>query len=114
MLTIDPKKGIQTVILTYDVAPGASTEVRETLSASYKSFISHQPGFVAAAIHINDAQTRVASYSQWETREAFQAVLRSEEMRETNRKLSDLSKGFIPVMYDVAEVFLLNTTTPLP
>jgi len=105
MLTIDTDKSRQTVLLTYDVTPGTFLDVLETLSASYKTFISKQPGFIAAALHTNDAQTRVASYSQWETREAFQAVLRSEEMRETNRQLSDLSKSFIPVMYDVAEVF---------
>jgi len=105
MLTIDSDKGLQTVIMTYDVTPGTFLDVLETLSEAYKTFISKQPGFVAAAIHTNDAQTRVASYSQWQDREAFQAVLRSDEMRKTNRKLSDLSKSFIPVMYDVAAVF---------
>ena len=105
MLTIDSERNLQTVIMTYEVTPGTFMDVLETLSAAYKTFISKQPGFVAAAIHTNDAQTRVASYSQWENREAFQAVLRSDDMRKANRKLSDLSKSFIPVMYDVAAVF---------
>ena len=105
MLTIENGNNLQTVILTYEVSPETFVDVLETLTASYKAFISHQPGFVAAAIHVNDAQTRVASYSQWENRESFQAVLRSVEMRDANRKLSNLSKSFLPVMYDVAEVF---------
>ncbi|MCR9113457.1 MAG: antibiotic biosynthesis monooxygenase, partial [Rhodobacteraceae bacterium] len=62
-------------------------------------------GFIAAGLHVNDAQTRIANYSQWQKREDFLAMLRSEEMRRRNRKINDLCKSFEPVMYDVAETF---------
>ena len=60
---------------------------------AYDSFISKQPGFIAAGLHVNDAQTRIANYSQWTRREDFQAMLRSDEMRAVSmeRAVSQLS-----------------------
>lgn len=54
---------------------------------------------------MNDAQTRIANYSQWRRREDFQAMLRSDEMRKRNREIAGLCSRFEPVMYEVAAVF---------
>jgi len=77
----------------------------EALTDAYADFISKQPGFVSAGLHVNDAQTRIANYSQWQRREDFLAMLRTPEMRDRNRKINELCKSFEPVMYDVAETF---------
>jgi heme-degrading monooxygenase HmoA len=77
----------------------------DKLQGAYRDFISHQPGFIAAGLHVNDAQTRIANYSQWAKREDFQAMLRSEEMRARNREIAALATRFEPVMYEVAGVF---------
>lgn len=92
----------QTVITTFEVTPGTCQDLLDDLRDAYDSFISKQPGFVAAALHVNDAQTRIANYSQWERREDFQAMLRSDEMRARNRSINALCRSFEPVMYDVA------------
>lgn len=105
MVQITKPSDVQTVILTYEVASGSCEPILETLSNAYENFIRTQPGFVAAAIHVNHAKTRVASYSQWESRDDFLAVLRSDEMQDVNRKLAVLSKGFEPVLYDVAALY---------
>ena len=102
MLTISHDRQLQTVITTYEVTPDACQELLGLLRAACSDFISKQAGFIDSALHVNDAQTRIAAYAQWETREDFQAVLRSEEMQERNRKINDLSKSFAPVLYDVA------------
>jgi len=52
-------------------------------------------------MHVNDAQTRIANYTQWKSREDFQAMLRSDEMRDWNRRFAALCKTFEPVLYDV-------------
>ncbi|MBQ4825234.1 antibiotic biosynthesis monooxygenase [Leisingera sp. M527] len=96
---------IQTVITTFEMTPGTCQDLLEALQDAYADFISKQPGFVAAGLHVNDAQTRIANYSQWRRREDFMAMLRSPEMRERNRKINELCRSFEPVMYDVAEVF---------
>ena len=105
MLTISPDTKAQTVITTFDVNPGTCQDLIDALTRAYEQFIAKQPGFIAAGLHVNDAQTRIASYSQWTRREDFQAMLRSTEMRERNRAISAMCKSFEPVMYDVAAIF---------
>ena len=95
----------QTVITTFEMTPGTCQDLLDALTDAYETFISKQPGFIAAGLHVNDAQTRIANYSQWERREEFQAMLRTEEMRARNRKISELCSRFEPVMYDVIETF---------
>ena len=105
MLTIDPAKTCQTVITTFECSPGTCADLLEALEDAYRDFISRQAGFVAAGLHVNDAQTRIANYSQWERREDFQAMLRSPEMRDRNRGFAALCSRFEPVMYEVAAAF---------
>lgn len=95
----------QTVITTFEMTPGTAQDLMEALTDAYAQFISKQPGFIGAGLHINDAQTRIANYSQWKQREDFQAMLRTPEMRARNRKIAELCKSFEPVMYDVVESF---------
>lgn len=105
MVKITRDATVQTVLTTFECTPGTCQDMLDALSDAYGSFISSQPGFIGAAIHVNDAQTRIANYSQWRRREDFQAMLRSPEMRERNRAISDTARSFEPVMYDVAAVF---------
>jgi heme-degrading monooxygenase HmoA len=95
----------QTVITTFEMTPGTCQDLLDALIDAYENFISGQPGFIAAWLHVNDAQTRIANYSQWRRREDFQAMLRSEEMRGRNRSINELCKSFEPVMYDVAAAY---------
>ena len=95
----------QTVITTFEMTPGTAHDLMEALEAAYRDFISQQPGFIAAGLHMNDAQTRIANYSQWQRREDFQAMLRTPEMRERNRRIATLCSRFEPVMYEVMATF---------
>ncbi|MFY0662475.1 MAG: antibiotic biosynthesis monooxygenase [Shimia sp.] len=105
MPKISKEAELQTVITTFEMTPGTCQDLLDALTDAYEQFISKQPGFIAAGLHVNDAQTRIANYSQWQRREDFQAMLRSEEMRERNRKINQLCRSFEPVMYDVMEAF---------
>lgn len=105
MPSIARDSSLQTVITTFEVMPGVCHDVLDLLRNAYAEVISRQPGFLGAALHVNDAQTRIANYSQWRHREDFLAMLRSDEMRARNRSISGLCKSFEPVMYEVAEVF---------
>ncbi len=95
----------QTVITTFEMTPGTCADLLEELTSAYAEFIRHQPGFVGSGLHVNDAQTRIANYSQWMRREDFLAMLRTPEMRARNRKFATLCSRFEPVMYEVAAVF---------
>lgn len=105
MPTISKTADIQTVITTFEMTPGTCQDLLDALTDAYDNFISRQPGFIAAGLHVNDAQTRIANYYQWKRREDFMAMLRSEEMRERNRQISALCRSFEPVMYEVAATF---------
>ena len=105
MLTISKNADVQTVITTFETSPGTCQDLLDALTDAYAAFISRQPGFVAAGLHVNDAQTRIANYSQWQRREDFQAMLRSDEMRRRNREINEMCRSFEPVMYDVAGEF---------
>ncbi|MGC9370956.1 MAG: antibiotic biosynthesis monooxygenase family protein [Paracoccaceae bacterium] len=105
MPTISQDAQLQTVITTFETTPGTCQDLLEALQDAYEQFISKQPGFIGAGLHVNDAQTRIANYSQWQKREDFQAMLRSDEMRARNRRINELCKSFEPVMYDVVGSF---------
>ncbi|MBF9051554.1 antibiotic biosynthesis monooxygenase [Roseobacter sp. HKCCD9010] len=105
MPSIAKGAALQTVITTFETTPGNCRDLIEALTEAYDVFISHQPGFIAAGLHVNDAQTRVANYSQWQRREDFQAMLRSDEMVRRNREITQMCRSFEPVMYDVEAVF---------
>ena len=105
MPKITKEADLQTVITTFEVTPGTCEDLMDALTEAYDQFISKQTGFIAAGLHVNDAQTRIANYSQWRRREDFQAMLRSEEMRERNRRIHQLCRSFEPVMYDVVGAF---------
>jgi len=95
----------QTVITTFEMTPGTAQDLMDELRDAYDQFISKQPGFLGAGLHMNDAQTRIANYSQWRQREDFLAMLRTEEMRERNRRLAALCSRFEPVMYEVTAAY---------
>jgi heme-degrading monooxygenase HmoA len=105
MPRIDREAVLQTVITTFEMTPGTCDDLLDELQDAYESFISRQPGFIGAALHVNDARTRIANYSQWERREDFKAMLRAPEMRERTRRMSALCHRFEPVMYDVMESY---------
>lgn len=92
----------QVVITTFECSPGTCQDLLDHLTDAYSAFISQQPGFIGAGLHVNDAQTRIANYSRWERREDFQAMLRSDEMRRRNREIAGLCTRFEPVMYEIA------------
>jgi len=105
MPTIATGAALQTVITTFEVTPGTCADLVDELSAAYDAVIRHRPGFIAAALHVNDAQTRVCAYSQWQRREDFMDMLKTPEMRERNRHIGTLCRSFEPVMYEVAARF---------
>lgn len=95
----------QTVITTFEMTPATASDLMEALEAAWAEVISKQPGFLAGALHMNDANTRICSYSQWRDRKDYQAMLRTEEMRKRNRHIQTLCKHFEPVMYELTGTF---------
>ncbi|MFS4438628.1 antibiotic biosynthesis monooxygenase family protein [Paracoccaceae bacterium GXU_MW_L88] len=104
-MEITTQQSCQTVLCTFEVTPGTADDVMEMLQDAYAEVISKQPGFLSASLHMNDAHTRIANYSQWEGRDDYKAMLRTDEMRARNRDIHGLCKSFEPVMYEVKGVY---------
>ena len=104
-VTIEKDFTGQTVVTTFEMTPGTCTDVLDALTDAYDTVIRHQPGFMGGAIHVNDAQTRISTYSRWEKRGDFQAMLRTQEMRDRNKVIAGMCTHFEPVMYEVSAVF---------
>lgn len=105
MPSISTTQPCQTVVTTFEVNPGQSQDLMHEITRAYDEFIRHQNGFLGAGLHINDAQTRIANYAQWERREDFQSMLRSNQMQVYTRRFAMLCQRFEPVLYDVEATY---------
>ena len=54
MPQIKANAALQTVITTFEMTPGTCHDLLEALTDAYADFISKQPGFVAAGLHVNE------------------------------------------------------------
>ena len=104
MLSIAPGTASQTGITTFEMTPATAAELMEALQSAFDEVIRFQEGFIGAALHMNDAMTRVWNYSQWRSRDDYKGMLRTPEMISRNRHILTLCKGFEPVMYEVGRV----------
>lgn len=91
----------QTVITTFDVTPANCDALLDVLKEACNEFVRQQPGFVGGAMHVNDAKTRIANYTQWKNRDDFHAMVRSDEMQAFNIRYNELCKSFEPILFDV-------------
>ena len=66
--------------------------------------MQHQPGFRSANIHVSTDRTRVVNYAQWDSAEAYQAMLADSTAREHMAIAADLAVGFDPHLYTVESV----------
>lgn len=63
----------------------------------------HLPGFVSANIHRSVDGTRVTNYAQWESREAFEQMLRNPAVRPHMEACRAIASNE-PHLYEVASV----------
>ncbi|ROS44980.1 antibiotic biosynthesis monooxygenase family protein [Amycolatopsis thermoflava] len=101
--TIDATAGVTTLINQFTVAPERQQELIDVLDQATEQVMRHQPGFIAANIHAGLDGTHVANYAQWESEEAFRAMLANPECQEHMRAAAQIS-SFEPVLYRVASV----------
>ena len=62
--------------------------------ASLTNPADRRPGVRSANIHLSTDRTRVVNYAQWDSAEAYQAMLGDETAREHMAAAADLAIGF--------------------
>jgi quinol monooxygenase YgiN len=104
MTTIQRHGPHATLINVFTVEPQRAAELADLLHDATDQVMRHVPGFVSANIHVSTDGTRVVNYAQWETAEAYAAMLADPTAREHMSKAANLASGFDPHLYTVESV----------
>lgn len=104
MTTIQQHSPIATLINVFTVEPDRSRELVELLSQATEDVMRHVPGFISANIHLSADGTRVANYAQWQSVEAYKAMLSDPAAREHMGKCAQVAVSFDPHQYTVESV----------
>lgn len=104
MTTIQQHTPIATLINVFTVEPERARELVELLSRATEEVMRHVPGFISANIHLSTDGTRVTNYAQWDSVEAYRAMLADPTAREHMGTCAQLAVSFEPHLYTVESV----------
>jgi quinol monooxygenase YgiN len=104
MTTIERHGPHTTLINVFTVSPDRANELVTLLDQATEQVMRHLPGFVSANIHVSLDGTRVVNYAQWESSEAYQAMLANPAAREHMGGAAGIAEGFDPHFYRVESV----------
>ncbi|MQA78238.1 MAG: antibiotic biosynthesis monooxygenase [Streptosporangiales bacterium] len=101
--TIDPAVDVATLINVFEVDPDRQQELVDVLATATDEVMRHVPGFVSANIHASVDGERVVNYAQWESADAFRAMLADPTAREHMGAATAIARAE-PRLYTVASV----------
>ena len=101
---IDPAAETVTLINVFTVAPERADELLDLLDRATEQVMRQRPGFVSANLHRSLDGTRVANYAQWESEQAYRAMLADPACVEHMTAAAEIAEGFAPMLYRVASV----------
>jgi quinol monooxygenase YgiN len=104
MTTIEQNSGYATLINVFTVEPDRAAELAALLHSATENVMRHQPGFRSANIHLSTDSTRVVNYAQWETEEAYRAMLADPTTQQHMADAAALATSFDPHVYTVKSV----------
>ncbi len=94
---------VVTLINVFTVDPENQQRLVELWQRATEELMRHLPGFVSANVHRSFDGTKVVNYAQWESQEAFAAMLQNPEARPYLTQLSELGTP-APVLCEVVSV----------
>lgn len=104
MTRISQDNDVVTLINVFTVAPGDQERLLDLLVEATEKVIKGQPGFVSANLHKSLDGTRVVNYAQWQSREAFEAMLADAAARAHMQEAAKIAEKFEPHLYEVSFV----------
>lgn len=102
--TIAAGAPIATLINVFTVQPDRQRSLVDVLVRATDEVMRHLPGFVSANIHASDDGTKVVNYAQWESADAFHAMLANPVAQEHMQQAAALAEGYEPHLYAVESV----------
>ena len=104
MTTIEQSSGYATLIKVFTVDPDRAAELAALLHTATDDVMRHRPGFRSANIHLSTDGTRVVNYAQWDSAEAYRAMLEDPTTQQHMREAAALAISFDPHLYTVESV----------
>jgi len=104
MTTIEQNSGYGTLINVFTVDPDRAAELAALLHTATDDVMRHRPGFRSANIHLSTDGTRVVNYAQWDSAEAYRAMLEDPTTQQHMREAAALAISFDPHLYTVESV----------
>ena len=101
--TIRAGAEIFTLINVFSVAPDRQQELADLLIEATEHTMRNMAGFISANIHKSFDGRRVINYAQWQSREAFEAMLRNPDARPHMARAAALA-SFDPILCEVVHV----------
>ena len=101
--TISASAPVVTLINVFTVEPARQQELVGLLVAATEEIMQHQPGFISANIHTSTDGERVVNYAQWESKQAFRAMLANPQVLEHIAAIARFAHAE-PSLYSVAAV----------
>ena len=102
--TITVDAPIATLINVFTVQADRQRELVDLLVHATDEVMQHLPGFVAANIHASTDGTRVVNYAQWQSADAFHAMLGNPTAQEHMRQAAAVADQYDPHLYTVESV----------
>jgi quinol monooxygenase YgiN len=103
MTTIVANSQLITAITVFAVEPENQQRLVDLLTRAAREVIQKQPGFISINVHKSLDQTQVVSYSQWQSRQAFDDVLQHATVIPYVRAILKIAT-FEPHFYEVVAV----------
>ena len=104
MTVITEHADYATLINVFAVEPERARQLADLLTAATEDVMQHIDGFISANIHLSTDGTRVVNYAQWQSAEAYQAMLEDPGAREHMGPCAAIATSFEPHLYTVESV----------
>jgi quinol monooxygenase YgiN len=101
--TIRADAPLVTLINVFIVDPADQQRLVEHWQQATDDVMRHLPGFISANLHRSLDGTKVVNYAQWESQDAFQAMLQSPEARTHLKQIAEIGAA-APVLCEVVSV----------
>src|SRR6185295_15769117 len=102
MSSINTRNDVVTLINVFTVEPARQQDLVDLLTHATDETIRHLPGFVSANIHKSLDGERVTNYAQWQSKEAFEAMLKNPKALEHMKPITEIANSDAH-LYEVIE-----------
>jgi quinol monooxygenase YgiN len=104
MAIIEQNSGYATSINVFTVEPARAADLAAVLRTATEKVMRHQSGFRSANIHVSTDGTRVVNYAQWDSAEAYSAMLANPTTQQHMSDAAALAISYDPHLYTVESV----------